>query len=174
MIVVSIVSMVAYISFFNHIKGKNEAISIIANEIDIAIQKEIKLKSIKNLIADTENDRKQLETYFVTDDKIVDFIEEVENIGKYAGADVEIMSVSIGDDKSQTEEQNTATELLHLGFKVNGKWSDVFQFFALLEKLPFKIDIAKANLEAIYKDANNGISSSDWKGFFNITAVKSK
>lgn len=173
-IIIAIVSIIIYILFFNNIKEKNKEISIITNEIDIAIQKEIELKSIKNLIADTEDDREQLETYLIADDKIADFIEEIENLGRYAGADIEIMSVSISDNKYEGKVQDTVSELLHLEFKADGKWSSVFRFFALMEKLPFKINISRANLEVIYKDANKRISSGNWRGFFSITVVKSK
>ena len=173
-IILATASVVSYIIFFNLVKGKNEDVSLITNEIDIAIQKEIKLKSVKDLIKDTENDRKKLDTYFVADDKIVNFIEDVEKIGSDIGVDVEVVSVSISDSKSQVPAHSKISEQLNLDFKVEGMWSDVFQFLAIMEKLPFKIDISKTSLEVVYSDTARKISSGKWKGFFSITVIKTK
>jgi Tfp pilus assembly protein PilO len=162
-------SVVFYILFFNNIKEKNNTISAIANDIDIAIQKETKLKSVKDIIKDTKQGREKIDTYFIKDDEIINFIEEIEKIGRDIGVDVEIISVSISDSKLQ---QDNISELLNLSLEAQGQWGRVFHFLAFIENLPFKINILTMNLTAIYKGGGKKESSGIWKGFFSINAIK--
>lgn len=168
-IILAIASIVFYVLFFNNIKEKNNMISTIINDVDTAVQKEVKLKSVKDIIKDTTDGREKIDTYFINDDEIIGFIGEVEKIGRDIGVDVEIISVSISDSKLQ---QDNISELLDLDLKAEGQWSRIFHFLALIEKMPFKINISTINLEAIYESDNKKDSSGIWKGFFSINAIK--
>lgn len=167
--ILAIASVVFYVLFFNNVKGKNETISTIINDIDIAIQKETRLKSAKDIIKDTETGRGKLDTYFIDNEEIIDFIEEIEKIGRDIGVEIEIISVSISDSKIQ---RDNISEVLNLDLKAEGKWSSVFHFLALIEKMPFKINISKINLQVVYNDGDKKNSSGIWKGFFSISAIK--
>ncbi|MBT3282845.1 hypothetical protein HON59_01515 [bacterium] len=167
--ILAIVSVTFYVLFFNNIKEKNNTISAIVNDVDIAVQKETKLKSVKNIIKDTADGREKIDTYFIKDDEIINFIGEVEKIGRDIGVEVEIISVSIGDSKLQ---QDNVSELLNLDLEAEGSWSRVFRFLTLVEKMPFKVNISTINLEAIYEGESKKYSSGIWKGFFSINAIK--
>ena len=52
--VLLVVSIVMYVIFFINIKEKNKNISSIVSEIDLVVKKEVRLKSVKNLIKETE------------------------------------------------------------------------------------------------------------------------
>ena len=66
--------------------------------MDIVLPKEIKLRSIKDLIKDTLKERAELDLHFVADDEMINFIEMIENIGINSGIKVEITNVSISSE----------------------------------------------------------------------------
>jgi hypothetical protein len=171
MMVLAIAVIFSYVLFFNNIKEKNKTISLITNDVNIAVQRDIKLRSAKDLIKDTQESRSELDTYFVIDDKLVDFIEDVERISRYTGADVEVMSVNVDDNKNA---ENDISELLKLNFEAKGEWKEVFQFLALIEKMPFKIDVSTASFRVIHSDDIEEDSPRIWKGFFSISTIKLK
>ena len=169
-----VITTATYIVFFIGIKNKNESISLVANEIDIALEKEVKLKSIKNLIKDTENDRAKLNAYFVVDDKVIDFIEDIENLAKDTNVDLKVMSIDINDDGNNTPQQNNISELLQLNLKVAGLWDNLFHFISLVDELPFRVDISKVNLQVVYDSNNKDKNPTDWEGMFVVSVLKLK
>ena len=170
--VLLVVSIVMYVIFFINIKEKNKNISSIVSEIDLVVKKEVRLKSVKNLIKETEGDHIKLNTYFITDDKVVDFIENIENMAKDVGVDIEVVSVYVNDIKDDSIQKNNISELLRLSIEMSGKWSNIYHFVSLVEKLPFKIDILNINLENMYNGDNE--NPENWKGVLNLSAVKLK
>ena len=169
--IISIASMVSYVVFFKKVEKKNEAVFFVTKEADAAVQKEIKLRSVKELIKDTEMDRSKLDTYFVSDDKIVDFIEDVENLGLLTDSYVEVISVNVSSDRGS---KDSLSELLNIDFEVKGGWREIFHFVTLLEKMPFKIDVSRVNLEVVYDNTTKKDITGVWKGFFSIAVIKSK
>ncbi|MBL7045136.1 MAG: hypothetical protein ISR98_00855 [Parcubacteria group bacterium] len=168
MTILTIAVIISYSFFFYNIKEKNKMISLMTNETDAAIQREVKLRSVKDLIKDTQENRLKLDTYFVVDDKIVNFIEEIEELSRDVGVDTEVVSVNVDEGKA-----NNISELLKLDLNIEGKWEDVFQFITLIEKMSFKISVSQASLQVIY-DNESKISSGIWKGFLSINVVKLK
>lgn len=169
-----VVIAVVYTMFFTSIKTKNENISLVINDIDISIERETKLKSVKSLIEDIKDDREKLDTYFVDDDEVIDFIENIETLAENMGVGVEVLSVDISDDENNTPEQNRISELLLLSLRVEGLWSDLFHFISIVEGLPFKIDVSKVNIDAVYQDGEKIVSSGNWKGLLNLSVLKLK
>jgi Tfp pilus assembly protein PilO len=171
MTILVIVAVVAYVMFFVSIKNKNENVSLITNEIDIAVEKEVKLKSVKNLVNDIEEDRLKLDTYFIKDDEVVDFIESVEGMAEDADISAEVTAVDIGDYKNNVNQASDMVERLLLSLKVYGKWNDVFHFISLIEKMPFVVNLSNINIGAVY---SNNKKTSYWQGTFKMSALKLK
>lgn len=167
MTIIVITAIVAYVVFFIGIKNKNENISLIVNKIDSFIEKETKLKSVKKIIEDTESTRRELDTYFVTDNGIVDFIENIEALAEEVEINAEVLSVDINDN-------NKISETLLLSLEVEGLWSSLFYFISLIEELPFKIDVSKVDIEAVYTNTNKSKTSGSWKGTLNFSVLKLK
>jgi len=174
-IVLVIVVSIAYIMLFLNIKEKNNAVSLLTNEVDSVLQKEIKLRSVKYLIKDTQDDRMKLDSYFVADDEIINFIKMIEDLGIESNAEVEITNVSIGVVDEKAVNKDKINELLNIDFKMGGSFVEMFHFLSMFEKLPFKIDVKRVNFEKIPdRDIEIDKSLEPWKGFFSVTAVKLK
>ena len=170
-IVLVIAVFVLYIMLFLNLKEKNNNISVLTNEVDTVLQKEIKLRSVKYLIKDTEDERADLDSHFVIDDEVINFIEIIENLGMDSGAKIEVTNVSVSSTNKEAADQINISELLYLDFKIEGRFAQMFHFLSILEKLPFKIDILRVNFGRI---PNEDGKIKSWNGFFSITAVKLK
>lgn len=176
-LLISVISVIAvsalYVMLFLNIKEKNNNISALVNEVDIILQKEIKLRSVKHIINDTKDDRAKLDSHFVADDEIINFIETIENLGADSDVKVEVTDVSVSSAGAEADSQVNISELLNLNFKIEGSFAQMFHFLSMLEKLPFKIDILRVNFEKV-SDESRIINKNPWNGFFSITALKLK
>jgi len=172
--------LVVYIFLFLYIAAEGRETSILQNDVDFVTQKESKLRSIQSTLSETEDDRTRLDTYFVSPDGIVPFIESIEGFAGVSGATIDISSVDTDlllietSEKSRKaeKEENLFAELVRLNFKAHGTWSQVAHTLALLETLPYRVTITRATFEggsALKEDATN-----TWTGFFTITAIKKK
>ncbi|MCH7529597.1 hypothetical protein IIB50_00550 [Patescibacteria group bacterium] len=162
----AVVSIVVYTLLFLEIKEKNREASLIASELDLEAKRDKRLRSIQNIVRDTEQQREQLNIYFVNEDSVVTFIETIEALGGKSGAEVEIVSVNI--EERNTEEGNS--EFLRLTFSATGTWNEVFYLFSLVELLPYKIEIKRASFES---RKSGTIKSNVWNGSFSIAVAKS-
>lgn len=177
LIIASIVTLVilsVYIAFFLYVGSKNKSISILSNEVDFVVQKEIRLRSIQSLIKNTEEERKKLNLYFVKQDTIVDFIETIEELAVFSGVTIEIASVSVDDIGGDESEVG---ELLRLNFEVIGTWQDLFYLLAFIESLPFEITLNQVNFHTIsgpQEEEEEEEPAQLWTGAFGLTVVKIK
>lgn len=172
-IILTIVAIVFYVWIFNNIKNTNKAISTISNEMNLATKKEMTLRSTKSLVKDTEANRAKIENYFVADDTIVNFIETVESMSDYTGAEVKVLSVNVSDNQIM---KNDVSEVLRLNLETKGTWNKVFHFLSLMEKMPFSIDILKADFEVSKDDTKKTGKNNirEWTMFVDIAVIKSK
>jgi len=87
----------------------------------------------------------KLDSHFVADDEIINFIETIEDLGEDSGAEIEVTSVGVGNKSVKKADQASISEFLNLDFKIEGSFAQIFHFLSMLEKLPFRIDVARVN-----------------------------
>ena len=144
--------------FFMIAKKESSTLSIIS-EIQKEYIKVEKIKSTENIFKDTYNERKQLDTYFVTQDTVVDFIESIEWLGAYAGIEIVLDGVDV-----------TTGDNAKLAIKVStkGDWEDTIYFLALSEYFPANVNIDSAKITKIGDIKDN---NKQWSGEFFITVL---
>lgn len=115
-----------------------------------------KILGLGRILKDTEKDRNKLSEYFVTKTNPVAFIEQIEKIGKNAGVDLVVSTVS------DTTKDNGG---IQLSFSATGSFSSVYRLIALVESMPYKVTLRKADVQMSgdQKDA-----SGTWKGNFTV------
>jgi hypothetical protein len=91
-------------------------------------------EELLNLYESSKESRAKVLTYFVQEDKIVDFIEKVESIGDSSKTKLEISSIS-----------NDANSL-KAKIKVEGGWVNVMTAFTLIENLPISLSIGNVSI----------------------------
>ena len=159
--------LAVYVFLFLDIRDKNREVFLILNEADIEAREDLRLRSIQDVVNDTEEQRGQLNVYFVDDDKIVEFIETIEELGSFTGAEVEVTAVNIEEKVGESGEND---EFLQLTFSAKGDWDEVFYLFSLVELLPYKIEVRRASFESSSSKGKLGV----WSGTFNISVAKTK
>lgn len=162
----AVVSVTSYTLLFLEIKEKTREASLIVSELDLEAQRDVRLRSIQNIIKDTEQQREQLNVYFVKDDAVVAFIETIESLGDKSGAEVEVTSVNIEERNSE----GSSSQFLRLTFSATGAWDEVFYLFSLVELLPYKMEVKRASFES---RKSGTIKSNVWNGSFSIAVAKS-
>jgi len=101
----------------------------------------------------------------------VPFLEQVEALGITAGVDFEITGVAIKpiDPASTHPGAPKYLELLNVTVSAEGSWESLYHLLALIEGLPFSIDIEQASLRKPQSDAG-----SSWSLAATFAVLKTK
>ena len=101
--------------------------------------------------------RSILPTYFITDDKILDFIKSIENIDRVSSStEIVLSSITSDDAASETKSDSSTstssemvpTEHVKVHVSIKGSWNNVNKVLVLLENLPYSISISSINLNS--------------------------
>lgn len=157
-IVLVVVGILAYgVIVWDIRKNIDEADGLSMN-IAAESQKEANIESIRNIFRGTAEERGKIDSYFVSSDNIVDFLEKIEFLGKKSGVSLSFDSVDI-----PSEEKN----ILRVRVGTEGSWEDTFYFLSLVENLPFKIELEKSSIVKMTRIVSN-IKTSYWRGDFTV------
>ena len=167
----SVAFVAGYYILSNQIKEKNREAAVIISGIDSALLINQQFRDVQNFIRDTKDDRERLNSYFVGKEGIVDFLELVEGLEQYTGAEVSIKTIGENDTG---EFENV--EQLELNLTAEGSWGAVYHFFVLLESLPYRIDMSRVQFNSISKRERESEedTSNKWRGIFILSAAKIK
>lgn len=144
-----------YLYYVVDSKNKETAALYIVSH-QAASEKE-KIQGLIRTLKDTEKDRNKLSGYFVTKINAVTFIEQIEKIGKDAGIDLSVNSVSDGAKDSGT---------IQLSFSAAGNFPDMYRLIALIESMPYKATLKKVDVQAASDSKEGG---KNWKGNFIVS-----
>lgn len=115
----------------------NYSLSIQKLEIDKDnVKQEQKLLDIDSATADR---RGVLSSYFVSEDKILDFIKSIESIEKDSSAEITLSSIV-------SEQIASTTGHVKLHVSSSGDWANVNKSLVLIENLPYSIHIDSVSL----------------------------
>lgn len=170
-LLLNFVILVVYLLLFLSIKNKNEETSVLLNEIKTQTNKGTEFKLVEDDLEATEMDRKKINLYFVQGGEggIVLFVEDVENMGKLSGVDLDIKSIAFKefDLNNNNSENSNIFENMKVNLAIEGEWSDILYFLKLLESSPYCISFDKVYLEK--KEEKNPLL---WGGSFNLNIIK--
>lgn len=146
-----LVAVSGYLYFFSTLKNSAANVSDLATELSYQTDRATRLNSVETIVRDTEEERAQLKTFFLSEDDIVDFITEVESLGNSLGVPIDVLSVS-----SETPEVVGTGGVLELRVTFDGPWNSVVSMLALLETQEIATTLNKVSLS--YK----GHEDSEW------------
>ncbi|MEX1120220.1 MAG: type 4a pilus biogenesis protein PilO [Candidatus Paceibacterota bacterium] len=141
--------VIVYTALFLSIKNKNNQISILENQVDIEVRKDQRLHSIKQVISDVGEEIKRVDTYLISEDGVVELLEDLESLGRTVGVTVGVNSVSV--DKADA---GLPYELLRIDFVARGGWRNIIQLVSLLETFPRGLTIERMHIE---RSATSGL-----------------
>lgn len=168
---ITVLLLIGYIMIFSTISSTNKALSELDYELNKEVHTETQLKSLNDIIKDTTEERLTLDSYFISTDGVVDFINNLEIYARSVGASPEIISVNIKE--SILPWAGERFETLNLEIKIEGEWEEVFHFATLIDRMPSYVQVNRASIENIPIKEEEG-SSEAWNGIFNIDVLKRK
>lgn len=101
----------------------------------------------------------------------VNFIENVEKTARSFGVEVNVRAVDV---EELAEGGSGDKETLRLKMETRGTWSETMKFVTYLEYLPYKVVIHDVGLSQMILTNDKGVSSTEWRGDIELTALKSK
>jgi len=172
LIILNVVLITVYGAFSNRINENNKKIENLAKDLDQQILKEQQYQSFKNILAQTEDQRDSLDSFFVLSEETVSFIQEIENLAAISSLETEITSVGSSDYINlDGETKSEKIEYLNLTINTFGNWQSNFYFLNLLENMPYKVSVNRLSLES-KKDGSG--QTLLWEGIFSIKVLKLK
>ncbi len=146
MILATLIGGALYSILFWQIRSKNELSSKLVNDIDLGEQKDSRLSSLRKIVADTKEVREKLQTFLLSPDQTVGFIESIETLGKNSGLTIKTSDVS-------TLPTADSFPLLQLKVETSGSWENTVYFLKRLEDQPYNIQIKDMSLTQTTSDA---------------------
>lgn len=155
-------------AFFLEIKKVNRSISLLENTIEVELEREKVLESVKNVILDTAAERSKLDTYFVSSKNAVDFITLLEELAR--GSTVKLSISSFKEEKAKPGDING---LIEISLKAEGEWRNILNFMSLLETLPYKSDLTETifGVNFITAAGSKESARSVWNGSLQLSLL---
>lgn len=182
----AIAALLAFLLFgglFWIIKTQNENIAILASEAHQSFAKDEAVRSIKASFEKNKEALQSIDSFFISKDGVVDFINSLDTLGKQYG-----VTLNIGEVTSEVDlkVKDDFKETLKLRLDASGSWNSVMNFLTALENLPFRIKVdqvsiglASASDKLLFVNASStGTelrkpgSKEEWKASYNISILK--
>ena len=133
-----LIFLCAYSYFFNMETKERQDVVNLTNETATLKAEESESSQIKNQLSATDAQRSILVSYFVDAGNPVPFEETIEGYGKETNTKI----LFEGLDVAKTPDR------LDTSFTVDGSFTDVYRFFALLESAPYELSINNLDLQS--------------------------
>ena len=123
------------------------------------------LSNIEEEIKQTKEYGEYFDKMYIDKDKMVNFIQEIEAVGKYSGASLQIQNVTpVGGG---IEEKASLTyNFVNLTMTATGSWEQVNKFLKLIENIPSHVSINVVNMTSAQTE-----KSVVWSLSMTITGV---
>lgn len=171
-IILNLLIWAAFAFFFLKIRTQTNRISDLTSEVGVDIDRDKNLRTTKAMLDENEVAISQLDSYFVKSDGVVDFINSLESMGNKNGVSINISSVSV---ESDVKAKATLYETLRLKIEISGTWANVTNFIAILENLPYGVNISQVSLVSVPSAlSDSGKGSVSWRGAVDFGVLKLK
>lgn len=173
--------MIAGFLYGSIVSKSNEVVALLT-EAEKDITKDQTLRIAQTVLDRNTDLLQELDTYSVAPDGVVPFIDEIESLETISGGSVSIVSVSSDADPKN---KNDFKETLKIRLEATGSWNNVTHTLALLESLPYEMNIQEATIGLVSASDKLLFASSTrstripgegeyWKGTFDISVTKLK
>jgi len=126
-----------------------------------------RIQKVRDVLTNEAEVVTQVRGYVLNSERVVGFIEEMENLGRQAGVEESTKAVSAtayaGVDADKWE-------ALSIAVSTTGSWADTYQFLSLLEHMPYRLEIQRATMGLDEDEKGRAV----WKGDFTFSVLKMK
>lgn len=152
--------LAAYAVLFLMTNRKISETSVLLSEEKAFALGDERARSLERAISETSRSRELAASYFIRQNEAVAFIEKMENFGTRARISLSLGNAAVSPDGA----------LFRLNIRTKGSFEDTMYFWALLENLPHKISLERADFRTEKSEAS--AAESVWTGDFTL-AVES-
>ena len=156
-----VVAFGLYIWVFSQVRATITQASLMSEELQLLATQNTHTQTIRRLVRDTQEEQTKLDTYFVNEESLVAFLEDLEDIGMRTGVVLSVESVSVG----QAVDKDELLIPLILNVKSTGSFQSVVHTLALLESLPQATQITQARLTQSSENAS-------WNGLYSLSVLQ--
>jgi len=158
----------AHFLVFSFIKSAGTTVSVL--EQDIRTLQEQAIDFSKYSPEDLKKLAESVNSRIVSQDDFVNFIENIEGVGRAQGVSIIVRSVDV---EPRSEDTADDKENMRLKLETTGSWENTQRYINYLEHLPYKINITNLNL-SILKAEGSASSTPTWRGGIELTTLKFK
>lgn len=156
-ILIGLVATFIYSNYQKVVELRRQAIDEIAKEND--------LKSLKEIVNGTSDERKYIQNLFVDKAKVIDFLEFIESFGNLTGAKVRVVSVDEGS-------VDNPTDYVAIRFETVGSWKEVFNTISLIDHIPAAISVSSLDISRNQAVDNGKNPILEWSAVVNARVLK--
>jgi hypothetical protein len=149
---------VALVSILQFLQTKGDELVAQTQELANYTARESSYRELESLIQKTEEERRQLETRVLTEEKTIDFLTEIETLAIKQNVDLTTNTLQVVPQEGLFDE-------LVIMFTVDGQEDDVYKLVRLFESLPYHAYISSLSLQHTFDE--NDISMG--KGSIELT-----
>lgn len=160
---------------YAEIRSKNEKVSMIEQNLSQKNTRYDYLVSMQDLLKQSEENIKKIDSSIVQKTGDVSFIESLEKKARDYNLEVEIESLNLVHD---SKNPNSTVATLNIKANVQGLWSNVYLFLSDIESMQYKIKINKFSLknkDEIPVDRTKTLGlGKNWQGSFELSVLEYK
>jgi len=163
---INLIAIVGWWFVYSGVEQERDTIAVLRREIEINERRMNNSRSLGVLLADVKKDEEKISLTFLSSNNIVKFIEDLEFLSHKASTTLEVDAI-----KLPTPGDNIKEPALH--FKITGTFSELFQYFALFDNLPYQIEIERMSLSKPQTLNLGGITNTKktiptWEAEFDV------
>ncbi len=155
------ISSATYMWLFIKVNDTIREVAIVSESAQLLSAQNAYTQTIRKIVRDTSSERDKINSYFVTDEGLVSFLENIEGLGTRAGVSLEVQSVSVGD----SIDKDGLVSQLRLSLESEGTIKEIYYILSLLEAYPKALSVRRVQM-------NQRSDTLAWVGTFDIEVIK--
>lgn len=134
------------------ISGETKEVSELNLKLAVIGSEHKSVFGLKKFLEETKKDKDKIDKVFLSQGKIVEFIEGLEKLSGAENVEIKIQSAFISENREENPVFN---------FELAGNFENIFRVAALTENLPYQLEIEEIDLTREEKDKK-------WRGQFRV------
>jgi hypothetical protein len=160
----------ACVFLFVFVIQSSEVISGNSDSFQEAMQSKEKSAAIEKILDDTAAERKEIGSFILNSETVVEFINKIENLGRTVGLSLNVDSVGT---VAATDKLKDRFEYISLYVSTAGSWAKSLDLLSALEHFPYELNLKQVVLTKQATDLKKN-TGSVWNGNFTIHVLKLK
>ena len=152
--IVLVATIAGYGFWYSLIASESQQVRTIAGKIVEQNQSASRASHAKSELSNLATQQSTIDQYFVAPQDVVPFLEQIQSIGKFLGAKVDVVSVSA--------EPGTPFGQLMLSLNITGSFDSVSRTIGAVEYEPYDTVIKSLNLEQVQLPGDTATSTGHW------------